>query len=169
MKIFLTGFMGSGKTTVGKRMADVIGFDFVDTDLLIEQGQGMSVSAIFAALGEDAFRKMEHDVLQSLLQRDFLVVSTGGGMPCFFNNMDLMLAHGKVVYLQTSVVELARRLIYSHTERPLVNGKSLEELQKYIANKLAMRAPFYQRASITVSTEPFSMERLLQSLQLMKS
>jgi shikimate kinase len=168
MRIFLTGFMGSGKTTVGRRMAEVIGFDFVDTDLLIEQEQGMSVSAIFATFGEDAFRQMEHDTLQSLLQRDFLIVSTGGGMPCFHNNMDLMLANGKVVYLQATAAELTRRLFHSHTERPLVKGKSQKELQEYVAAKLAEREPVYQQAEITVSTEHFSLGQLLQSLKLMK-
>jgi shikimate kinase len=168
MRIFLTGFMGSGKTTIGKRMAEVIGFDFVDTDQLIEQEQGMLISDIFAAFGEDVFRKQEHDMLQSLLQRNFTIISTGGGTPCFQNNMDLMLAHGKVVYLNTEPCILAKRLIHSHIERPLIKGKSMEELQEYITNKLKEREPFYQRADITVSTEDFSLEQLLQSLQLMK-
>ncbi|MDR1672250.1 MAG: shikimate kinase [Bacteroidales bacterium] len=168
MNIFLTGFMGSGKTTIGKRMAKLIGFDFVDTDEWIEHREGKTVAQIFEDAGEEAFRRMEHDVLEEMRQRDFTVVSTGGGMPCFGNNMEMMLAIGKVVYLYTLPQTLVRRLMRSHVERPLIKDKSLEELQEYIAVKLAEREPFYRKAHIIVSTENFSMGQLLQSFKLMK-
>ena len=168
MKIFLVGFMGSGKTTIGKRLAEPIGYDFVDTDNLIEIQSDMAVSDIFANHGEVAFRNMERDVLLELQKRDYTVVSTGGGMPCFNNNMDMMLTNGKVVYLKTSPQALARRLQYSHTERPLIKEKSQEELQHYITEKLAEREIHYSRAHIVVQTETFSMDELLQSLRLMK-
>jgi len=146
----------------------VIGFDFVDTDCLIEQAHGKTISQIFSDSGEAAFRQIEHNTLQSLLQRDYTVISTGGGMPCHQGNIDIMLANGKVVYLHTLPHTLAGRLMRSHTERPLVNGKTIEELQAYITQKLAEREPVYQRADITVQTENFSMDELLQSLHLMK-
>lgn len=160
--------MGSGKTTIGKRIAEPIGFDFVDTDHYIEQQQGMTVAQIFSTLGEDAFRTMEHNVLTGLRQRDFLVVSTGGGMPCHKNNMDLMLSDGKVVYLKTSPQTLTKRLIRSKTERPLIREKSENEMRRYIEEMLAGRELFYNRAHITVQTETFSLPQLLQSLHLMK-
>ncbi len=167
MKIFLVGFMGSGKTTIGRRLASTIGFDFVDTDRFIEMKNGITVTEIFARHGEAAFRKMEHDMLLELQQRDFVVISTGGGMPCHCGNMDLMINSGKVVYLSASPGSLARRLIRSHTERPLIKGKTEEELQQYIREKLEEREPFYSRAHITVQTEDFSAENLLRSLGLM--
>ena len=168
MRIFLIGFPGSGKTTIGKRLAEPIGFDFVDTDTCIEQREGTTVARIFAERGRAAFRKIEHDVLQELMQRDFVVISTGGGMPCFHGNMDAMLAGGKTVYLKTNTETLVERLMHSKTERPLIQGKTKDELQRYIEEELAEREAFYERAHITVQTERFSMDQLLRSLQLMK-
>ena len=168
MKIFLVGFMGSGKTTIGKRLAEPIGFDFVDTDRFIEMQQGMTVSELFARHGETAFRKMERNILLEMKKIDYAVVSTGGGLPCHNNNMDVMLANGKVVYLKTSPQALAHRLVRSCTERPLIKGKTGIELRQYIEEKLTEREPFYSRAHIVVQTESFSMEKLLQTLNLMK-
>ncbi|MDR1153226.1 MAG: shikimate kinase [Bacteroidales bacterium] len=168
MKIFLVGFMGSGKTSVGKRLVESIGFDFVDTDRFIEMQQGKTVAEIFAQRGETAFREMERNVLLNLQQHEYAVVSTGGGMPCHGDNMDLMLAGGRVVYLKTSPQALSRRLLRSHTERPLIKGKAEEELQQYIVEKLAEREPFYSRAHVTVQTENFSVEELVQTLRRMK-
>ena len=169
MKIFLVGFMGSGKTTIGKRLAEQIGFDFVDTDQIIEMRQGITVAEIFAQRGEHAFREMERNILLEMQELDYAVVSTGGGMPCYGDNMNIMLSGGKVTYLKTSPQTLARRLLHSHNERPLIKGKTENELHQYIAEKLAEREPFYSRAHIIVQTENFSMEKLLQSLNLMKT
>ena len=168
MKIFLIGFMGSGKSTIGRRLAGVLGFDFVDTDRFIEMQYGATITKIFEQHGEDAFRQMERDVLQKMLQHEFAVISTGGGMPCQDDNMDMMLASGKVIYLKTFPQTLSRRLLNSHTNRPLIKGKTEKELQQYINEKLTEREPVYNRAHIVVQTEIFSMEELLQSLGLMK-
>ena len=168
MKIFLIGFMGSGKTTIGRRLVERIGFDFVDTDSFIEMQQGSTVSEIFARFGEVAFREMERCILQEIQKLEYAVVSTGGGMPCFGDNMDVMLASGKVVYLKTSPQALTRRLLRSRIERPLIKGKTEKELEQFIVEKLAEREPFYNRAHIIVQTEHFSMENLLHSLNLLK-
>jgi len=168
MKIFLVGFMGSGKTTIGRRLAQHIGFEFVDTDCFIEMQQGKTVSEIFAQQGEPAFREMERRILLELQKLDFAVVSTGGGLPCFKDNMNVMRSYGKVVYLKTSPQALTRRLLRSRNDRPLIKGKTENELQQYITEKLAEREPFYNRAHIVVQTENFSMEDLLKSLHLMK-
>ena len=168
MKIFLIGFMGSGKTTIGRCLAEQIGFDFVDTDHFIEIQQGMTVSEVFARYGEAVFREMEHNILLEIQKLDKVVVSTGGGMPCYSNNMDIMRSCGKVVYLKTSPQALTQRLLHLQNERPLIKGKTEKELQQYIVEKLSEREPFYSHAQIIVQTENFSMEELLQSLNLLK-
>ena len=168
MKIFLIGFMGSGKTTIGRRLAERISFDFVDTDHFIEMQQGMTVSELFARYGETEFRKMEQNVLTEIQKLDNVVLSTGGGMPCYGDNMDIMLSCGKVAYLKTSPQALTRRLLRLQNERPLIMGKTKKELQQYIVEKLNEREPFYSRAQIVVQTETFSMEELLKTLNLMK-
>ena len=160
--------MGSGKTTIGRRLAELLGFDLVDTDRFIEMQQGLTVSEVFARYGEAAFREMERNILPEIQNLEYAVVSTGGGMPCHSDNMDIMLACGKVVYLKTSPQALTRRLLHSPNERPLIKGKTEKELQQYIVDKLTEREPFYNRAHVVVPTETFSMETLLQSLNLMK-
>ena len=169
MKIFLIGFMGSGKTTIGRHLSVQIGFDFVDTDRFIEMRQGLTISEIFIRHGEAAFREMERNILPEIQNLEYAVVSTGGGMPCYKDNIDVMRSIGKVVYLKTSPQALSRRLLRSHIERPLIKGKTENELLQYIVEKLAEREPFYHRAHIVVQTEDFSMEALLQSLNLMKT
>jgi len=166
VKIFLIGFMGSGKTTIGRRLAERTGFNFVDTDRFIEMQQGMTVSEIFARYGETAFREMEHNILTEIQKIECAVVSTGGGMPCYGNNMDIMHSCGKVVYLKTSPQALTRRLLRSHNERPLIRSKTEEELQQYIVEKLNEREPFYNRAHIIIETENFAMDELLRLLKL---
>ena len=168
MKIFLVGFMGSGKTTVGKRLSERIGFDFLDTDCFIEMQQGLTVSGVFAQYGEAAFREMERNILPEIKKIEYTVVSTGGGMPCYKDNMSVMRSIGKVVYLKTSPQALTRRLLRSHTERPLIRGKTEKELHQYIVEKLAERETFYSRAHVILQTESFKMENLLQALNLMK-
>jgi len=169
MKIFLIGFMGSGKTTIGRRLVEQTGFDFLDTDRFIEIRQGKSIAEIFVQYGELAFREMERNLLLELQQLEYTVVSTGGGMPCYADNMDIMLSCGKVVYLKILPQTLASRLIRSNTERPLINGKTENELQQYIMEKLAERESFYCRAHIIIQAENLSMDELLQSLKLMKT
>jgi len=159
--------MGSGKTTIGRRLAQINGFDFVDTDRFIEMQQGMTITEIFEQQGEAAFREMEHNILLDLQKREFAVVATGGGMPCHNDNIEMMLAAGKVVYMKTSPQALARRLLRSYTERPLIKGKTDVELQQFILKQLTEREPVYNRAHFVVQTEIFSMEKLLQSLNMM--
>jgi len=153
MKIFLIGFMGCGKTTIGKQLAQDTGFDFVDTDRLIEKQQGLTISEIFEQHGEAYFRELERKMLLFLQSwNSSIVVATGGGMPCCGDNIDVMLACGKVAYLKTSPQKLAKRLIISQSERPLIKGKTETELKKYISEQLAIREKFYNRANITIET-----------------
>ena len=143
--------MGSGKTTIGRLLAKELCFDFIDTDSFIEVQQGMTIAEIFELHGEAAFRKMEHKLLLELQSYGSAVISTGGGMPCYNDNMDIMLSYGKVAYLKTSPQALAQRLIISQNERPLIKGKTETELLQYITEQLSKREPIYNRANIIIS------------------
>jgi shikimate kinase len=161
-RIFLIGFMGSGKSTLGAQLARRMEFQFVDMDQLIEETAEMSIPEIFDEHGEDIFRKWEHDILLELCQRDMLVISTGGGVPCHSNNMDLMNSHGSTIYLRLSPEALLSRLLNSRTERPLIKGKSETELLEFIKSKLTTREEFYLRAKyvvdgLTMNAETLSM------------
>ena len=155
MKIFLIGFMGSGKTSIGKRLAEKLAFNFVDTDRFIEMQQGLTVAEIFSKFGESAFREMEHKLLLDLQKCKSAVISTGGGTPCHNENMKMMLACGIVIYLKTSPENLTQRLIRSQNERPLIKGKSETELLQYIIEKLTEREQYYNCADIVVENEVF--------------
>ena len=112
-RIFLIGFMGSGKTTLGSRLARKMGYEFVDMDQLIEETSGMTVPVIFTELGEEVFRKWEHDILLELCQREKLVVATGGGAPCHGEMMSSMNNNGETVYIKLRPAGLKDRLTHS--------------------------------------------------------
>jgi shikimate kinase len=151
MKIFLIGFMGSGKTYLGKQLASKLGFLFVDVDSVIENTEGVTIAQLFDSQGETYFRKVESDRLKGLEKWDEVVISTGGGAPCFHDNMDWMNAHGITVYLQTDPNLLLNRLKSETENRPLLRGKTDEELLDFIKNKIADRKLFYEKAKIIVA------------------
>lgn len=173
-KFFLIGYMGSGKTTVGKQLAGKLNLQFMDMDMFIENRYRKSVSAIFEEKGEAAFREIEQKVLRELLDFENVVISTGGGTPCFFDNMDLMNRSGITVYLKVSVDELAERLKNTKQKRPLIKDKYPAEMKDYIAANLEKREQFYSRAAfIFESNDLFSsenfrikIERLIENLKL---
>lgn len=147
--IILTGYMGSGKTTVGKKVAAFKQYTFVDTDEMIEQQQHRSISEIFAAQGEQAFRDMETELLRHLIAegRERLVISTGGGMPLRAENRQLLARLGKVVYLKASPATIYNR-IKEDTTRPLLQ---CEDPRKRIGEMLASREPLYEEgAALTI-------------------
>ncbi|MEO1514123.1 MAG: shikimate kinase [Bacteroidota bacterium] len=148
MQIFLIGFMGAGKSHTGRRLAQSLGFVFVDLDQYIQQKAGKSISEIFAAEGEAYFRELERDCLKEQ-QEESLVVACGGGTPCFFDNMDWMNRQGITIFLDTHPSLILMRLQKGAAKRPLVAGKTREELQGYIEEKLAERRPFYEQASVS--------------------
>ena len=149
--IFLIGYMGAGKTTIGKQIAKCLEWPFVDMDLFIENRYHKTVPDLFAEKGEDFFRKTEQAILQEVAQFENTVISTGGGTPCFFDNMDLMNRTGITIYLKMPVSELIRRLTANKQERPLIKDKSMEELEQFITGSLAKREMWYSRASIVFS------------------
>lgn len=148
MRIYLIGFMGSGKTYTGRRLAEQLGFPFLDLDLLIEEVAGMDIPAIFREFGESHFRKLERQALRGTAGRKAAVVSTGGGVPCFFDNMDWMNRHGLTIYLDTSPSILARRLLPERAHRPLLQPYDEHSLPAFIQSKLAERTYFYEQARL---------------------
>ncbi len=154
MTIFLLGFMGSGKSTIGKSLAITLGYNFIDLDHYIENQEGRSVSEIFAAKGEDHFRELETRYLKELaLSEANTVLSLGGGTPCFNNNMKLANSLGITVYLQTGNDELYDRLKDQTANRPLLSGKNEEELKGFITGKVHEREPFYNQSKIIFLTD----------------
>jgi len=164
-RIFLIGFMGSGKSTHGSKLARKIGYDYVDMDRLIEETAGMSVPAIFREHGEAVFRKWERDILLELCRRENLVVSTGGGAPCHGGMIRIMNDQGCTIYIRLSPAELQQRLLLSRTERPLIKGKSEEELLHFIEKLLEEREKYYQQAMHTVDGVNLQTERLVELIR----
>ena len=153
MKIYLIGYMGCGKSTIGRKLADLMGISFVDLDKFIEERYFKSVPAIFAEEGEERFREKERAALLEVSEFEDIVIGTGGGAPCFFDNMEVMNLRGITVYISPDTEVLATRLIKSKTERPLIVGKSYEDLVLFINEALKKRAPFYEKAKIIIRGE----------------
>jgi len=160
--IFLIGFMGSGKTTLGRKLASRMGYAFMDLDHILEAREGMTIAEYFSRFGEDAFRKLESDVLKQTSYPENAVVSTGGGLPCFFDNMQWMNAHGKTIYIKLAPKILADRLKNERIERPVLNGKHGEELLAFIEEKLAEREKFYNQAAIITDGLSLTADKVVQ-------
>ena len=154
--IFLIGYMGAGKTTIGKQIANCLDWQFIDMDLFIESRYHKTVPSLFVEKGEETFRDIERNVLQEIAQFENTVIATGGGAPCFFDNMDVMNRTGITVYLKTPVSELVQRLLVCKQERPLIKDKNREELTRYIADHLEKRETWYKRAAIVFPVEAMS-------------
>lgn len=165
MKIFLIGFMGSGKTTLGRKLAARMGYEFIDLDHKLEQQVELSIAEYFSFFGEDAFRKLEAQVLKKTIYPENVVISTGGGLPCYFDNMDWMKANGKVVYIKLSPKTLADRLESGKEERPLLQDKHGDQLVAFIEQKLAARETFYAQANIIADGLSLTAEKLEQILK----
>ncbi len=164
MRIYLIGFMGCGKSSLGKRLARKLDYPFVDLDTEIEMAAGKSVTAIFDAHGEDWFRKKERELLHRTVDLSRGVIATGGGTPYYFDNMDFMNAQGVTVYLKMSPVSLTHRLQYAQKKRPLVSDLTGEDLFRFVLEKLKSREPFYCRAQCIIkgeSAKPAQIEALV--------
>lgn len=147
-RIYLIGYMGAGKTTVGKALEKRTGLSFVDLDYYIEGRYRQTVSQLFAERGEQAFREIERRMLHEVSTFEDVIISTGGGTPCFFDNMAYMNSCGTTIYLKVPVSELAKRLELCKHTRPVLQGRSGEALSGFIAESLAKRDAFYTQASI---------------------
>lgn len=150
MRIYLIGYMGSGKSTIGSGLAPLLKMEFIDLDRYIENRWHKSIPLIFEENGEEGFRKIEQKALLEVSEFEDVVVATGGGAPCFFNNMELMNETGITIYLNSDIETLTARLTKSQNQRPLIKKKSKEELQIFISEALKQRAQFYERSKIIV-------------------
>lgn len=152
-RIFLIGYMGAGKTTVGKELSRRLGLTFIDLDCYIEGRYHKTVGQLFSERGEDAFREIERRMLREVAMFEDVLISTGGGAPCFFDNMEFMNATGSTVYLKVSVDELVNRLEVCKNTRPVLKGRSGGELKAFIEESLEKRNPFYTKASLVFDAE----------------
>ena len=173
-RIFLIGYMGAGKTTLGKAFARALGLTFVDLDWYIEERFHKSIRQLFAERGEEGFRELEKRVLHEAGDFEDVVISVGGGTPCFFDNMEYMNEAGETVFLDVNLQVLFRRLKVAKQQRPLLDGKTDEELKAFIQEALQKRLPFYTKAKHTFNGERLedrhqiqqSVERLKELLKL---
>ena len=150
--LFICGFMGCGKTTQGKKLAKEMGYYFIDLDDYISNKYDNTITDLFQEVGEDEFRKIETTALQECINDNLkALIATGGGTPCFNNNMELMKTNGKVVYLKMEPEALYNRLFNAKNERPLIKDKANEEMLLYIENLLKVREAFYNKADIITS------------------
>lgn len=146
IRIFLIGYMGAGKTTLGKAFAREMKVPFIDLDWYIEERFHKSIPELFRERGEEAFRELERRMLHEAGEFEDVVISTGGGTPCFFDNMDYMNRQGQTVFLDVHPDILFRRLRVATQQRPILQGKTDEELRAFIVEALGKRAPFYGQA-----------------------
>ena len=164
MRIYLTGYMGSGKSTIGKKLATKLGFLFIDLDNLIENKYRIIIPDIFTRYDENAFRLVEHKTLQDTFTMNNVVISTGGGTPCFYNNMAMINQHGFSVYIQMHVKSLYDRLINSKKKRPLLADKSAEEIMDHIEKQLGERESFYLQSQLIIKGESLDISTLFESI-----
>ena len=160
--IFLIGMPSSGKSTLGKRIADSLHYRFIDTDRVIVRGEGRSIADLFAQKGEDYFRELERRVLRTIRPGQSVVVSTGGGMPCFHDNMSYINTTGVSVFLDVPVPVLHKRVMaHAHYDRPLYSPADPDLLRR-LQERYALRLPFYSQATVHILGEPDEEEILRQ-------
>lgn len=164
-RIYIVGYMGAGKTTTARRLAQHMGWEVVDTDALFEEKYRISVHDFFNKYDEPLYRKLEAEVLKETENLVHVVVSTGGGTACYFDNMDWMNRHGTTVFLRISEKAVVDRLLHAKRKRPLSDGKSEEELKAFVSRHYAERLPYYEKAQITVKAEDLDLEGLASRIQ----
>lgn len=165
MKIFLIGFMGSGKTYWGRELSKKLGIPFFDLDEMIVAAKGKSINAIFAEEGEEQFRLVEMETLHLISEsHESFVMATGGGAPCYYNNIEYMTRSGMAVWINCSIETLFRRLSQEKERRPLIRDLGDDQLKSYILKKYADRRIYYEQATVIVDEENMSAEFLIQKL-----
>lgn len=166
MRLFLIGFMGSGKTHWGHLLSEHLHIPFFDLDAVIEDAEGRSIAAIFDEQGEEHFRMLERDHLATLIEQHAdMILSCGGGTPCYFKNIDAMKNAGTVVWLNTAVDAIVERLRKEKAKRPLVRDISDEGLRSYIQKKMNDRRIFYEQAQVIVQEDQVDFDALLKAIQ----
>ena len=163
-KVYIVGYMGAGKTTAARRLAQRLGWGVADTDALFEEKYKISVNDFFNKYDEPLYRKLESEVLKSTESLENVVVSTGGGTACYFDNMEWMNQHGLTVFLRISPQAAVDRVIHSRHKRPLVEGKTEEELTEFVQRHYTSRLHYYEQAQITVKAEDLDLENLIEMI-----
>ena len=163
-RIILIGFMGSGKTTLGRALAKALGLTFIDLDNYIELRHCKSINQIFAERGEEGFRNIERNLLHEVCEFEDVIISSGGGTPCFFDNIDYMNAQGTTIYLRVPNERLLTRLKIAKSRRPLLKDKNDEEIEQFIVEQMQRREPFYTKAA-----HAFTADRLEDREQIAES
>lgn len=165
MKIFLIGFMGSGKTHWGLRLSKKLSIPFYDLDEQIIAQEGKSINEIFDANGEEYFRQLEKETLHIITEsHESLVMACGGGTPCFFNNIEYMNQAGTTVWLDTPVPILFERLLRGKAKRPLLKDLSDEQLRSYIVKKFSDRKIYYEQAAVTIQENAIELDGLIEKI-----
>lgn len=152
-RVFLIGFMGSGKTYWGNKWAERSALSFFDIDAIVEAGQEKTIAEIFAQDGEDHFRNLETDALKNFSSQQNVIVATGGGTPCFNDNITWMNENGTCIYLQSSPEKIFERLTSETEKRPMIKHLQNGELLFYITEKIKEREPFYKQAEIILDVD----------------
>ncbi|RKD86153.1 shikimate kinase [Mangrovibacterium diazotrophicum] len=165
MRIYLIGYMACGKTTLGKELAKKLSLSFLDLDKYLEKKYFKTIPQIFEEEGESGFRLKEQACLQEVSEFEDVVIATGGGAPCFFDNVEVMNRTGICIFLDVDAEELANRLMQSKTERPLVKGKSPEELVGFIEGMLEKRRPYYEQASYQITGSNITTPEILSRIE----
>jgi len=164
MKIFLIGMMGSGKTKTGQKLAKALSYKFIDIDAFIEEKEGKSIPLLFKEIGETQFRELEHHYILKLQDYNNVVISTGGGLPCFHDNMDLINKSGLSIYLQAEPSFLKSRLINNKNSRPLIAKIPDEKLEGYLKDLLEQRRSYYEKASIHISAINLNEKKIIEEI-----
>lgn len=165
MKIFLIGFMGSGKSHWGNVLSKKLSIPFFDLDEKIEEHAGETIPQIFAQHGEEQFRLLEKEVLYLLTEsHESFVMATGGGTPCFYNNIDYLKKNGTVVWFNCSVDCLYQRLVKEKDKRPLIRSVDDDQLKSFIVKKFSNRKIFYQQADVVINEDDIRLEKLVERI-----
>ena len=157
--------MGAGKTTAARRLANCLGWQVADTDAMFEEKYKISVCDFFNKYDEPLYRKLESAVLKSTETMENTVISTGGGTACYSDNMEWMNNHGVTIFLRISEKAVVERLLHAKRKRPLAEGKSEAELTEFVQQHYTSRLPYYEQAKITVKSEDFDLEALMELIE----
>jgi shikimate kinase len=169
MRIFLVGYMGVGKSTIGKKLASAMGLRFRDLDEVVARNENLSITQIIDNKGEEYFRKVERLALIETTKMEHVLIATGGGVPCFSDNMEQINSSGVSIYLKLDEKSLVKRLSQGGNSRPLLKGKSGAQLVEFVSDHLASRVAYYEKAKLSFDVFNLDAEGLVQLANKIKA